>query len=66
MSALELRLTRMDVQAGVRPHSKSMLQALSAVSDVRPTVVLRRKRAHTGFSFDHPGRESHFAEEVSS
>ena len=47
-----------------RPLSKSVFGTLDTVSATQPTVVLRRKRAHTGFSFDHPGSESHFADEV--
>ena len=47
-----------------RPLSKSVFGTLDTVSAAQPTAVLRRKRAHTGFSFDHPGFESHFADEV--
>jgi hypothetical protein len=48
-----------------RPMSKSVFGTLDTVASTQPTAVLqRRKRAHTGFSFDHPGFESHFADEV--
>ena len=47
-----------------RPLSKSVFGTLDTVSAAQPTAVLRRERAHTGFSFDHPGFESHFADEV--
>jgi len=47
-----------------RPLSKSVFGTLDTVSAAQPSAVLRRKRAHTGFSFDHPGFESHFADEV--
>ena len=49
-----------------RPLSKSVFGTLDTVSAAQPTAVLRRKRAHTGFSFDHPGFESHFADEVNA
>ena len=57
---------RMQEDRQQRPMSKSVFGTLDTVASTQPTAVLqRRKRAHTGFSFDHPGFESHFADEVS-
>lgn len=52
------------VSAGGPQVGPRLTHSMSMTSMSRSMGVLQRKRAHTGFSFDHPGSESHFAQEV--